>query len=391
MNTLVDTAIRNDVWDALLPMVPHLSDAGLSALAGASAWHDRRVVAKVVSDATGTASSSASMFAPALPLISRVPDHVKRVFAEEIGKLDAATFEREVKGVVAAGKLSHLLSLVPLLPKPKQDAVSDIAANFDPTEMHSALVAASDDGVLPEMLEVAAGMPLDKREQAIGIITDNEDDDLLGTALEPDQQQNVWNQVLKLSSNVPLPALQRLSDQAAFLNLESVLPNVMHAAEFTNEWNTGLAILGGIHERARKNGVPVEITVQGRLVQKVAEKALEAGLLDKAGLGKDLLEQYAKEQGIAKEFDETVLLASGAARQAATHVVHMSFGRIEEGVSPIRALADQVPGGKSVAGAVSDAAGKASGLASSLFERAKAATHAAAHAGSPDKSTYEGE
>lgn len=88
----------------------------------------------------------------------------------------------------------------------------------------------------------------------------------------------------------------------------------MQAAEFTNEWTTGLAILGGIHDRARKDGVPVQVTVQGRLVQRAAEKALEAGLLDKAGLGKDLLEQYAKEQGIAKEFDETVLLASGAAR-----------------------------------------------------------------------------
>ncbi|NMN98476.1 hypothetical protein [Antrihabitans stalactiti] len=387
MSTLVESAVRNDVWDALLPMVPHLSDAGLSGLASVSAFQDRAVVAKVVNEAVGTAQGSAALFASALPLISRVSEQVKRVFADEIGKLDPATFEREVKGVVAAGKLSDLLPLVSLLPKPKQDAVSTIAANFDPTEMHSALVAASDNGVLPEMLEVAAGMPLDKREQAIGIITDNEDDDLLGTTLEPDQQQNVWNQVLKLSSNVPLPALQRLSDQAAFLNLENVLPSVMQAAEFTNEWNTGLAILGGIHDRARKDGVPVQVTVQGRLVQKAAEKALEAGLLDKAGLGKDLLEQYAKEQGIAKEFDETVLLASGAARGAATQVVQMSFGAIEDGVSPIRALADQVPGGKSVAGAVSEAAGKASGLASSLFERAKAATHAVTQ----DKATHEGE
>ena len=387
MSAVVETAVRNDVWDALLPMVPHLSDAALGALAGVSALQDRAIVAKVVNEAVGTAQASAALFAPALPLISRVPEQVKRVFADEIGKLDPATFEREVKGVVAAGKLSDLLPLVSLLPKPKQDAVSTIAANFDPTEMHSALVAASDNGVLPEMLEVAAGMPLDKREQAIGIITDNEDDDLLGTALEPDQQQNVWNQVLKLSSNVPLPALQRLSDQAAFLNLENVLPTVMQAAEFTNEWNTGLAILGGIHDRARKDGVPVQVTVQGRLVQKAAEKALEAGLLDKAGLGKDLLEQYAKEQGIAKEFDETVLLASGAARGAATQVVQMSFGAIEDGVSPIRALADQVPSGKSVAGAVSEAAGKASGLASSLFERAKAATHVVTQ----DKATHEGE
>ncbi len=370
VNAIVDSAVRNNLWDALLPMVPHLTDAGMRTLANSPALLDRDIVATVVSQAV----VSAKLFVEALPLIATVPDAVRGSFADEIGRLEPETFDRAVRGVVAAGRLSDLLPLVSLLPKPEQNRVSEIAANFDPDEMRDALVDASDNGVLPEMLEVAAGMPLDAREQTIGIInSSDEDDDLLGVTLDVDDQQNVWNQMLKLAENVPLPALQRLSERAAFLPLDSILPSVIRAGEITNEWTASFAILSGIHQRAEKEGVPVEFTIPARLIQAAAAKASETkDTTDSMWFAKEVLRQYTKDDQAARAFDDAAVGVSTAVKGAAGSAVHISMGAIGQGVQPFQSIADQVPGAKSVADAVSGAAG----LASSLFGKAKAAvTH----------------
>ncbi|MBJ8346136.1 hypothetical protein [Antrihabitans sp. YC2-6] len=361
MNSLVDTAVRMDQWSALLALVPNLTTAGLDVLAQAQALQDRAVVAKVV---------ASDAFASALPLISRVPDAVRDTFAAEIGSLDPARFDSAVRSVLAAGRLPDLLALVPLLPKAQQDRVSAVAADFDPDEMRSALVDASESGVLPEMLGVAAGMPLEARAQTLGIINESaDDDDLLGTALEPDEQQNLWNQLLRLTDNVPSPLVQQLSERAAFLPLDNILPSVLRAGELTNEWGTSFAILSGIHDRAEKEGVPVEFTIPARLMQAAAEKASEHQNTDSPlWFAKALLAQYAKDDAAAKAFDDTAIHASAAVKGAAEGVVQISMGVLGDGVQPIKSLT-----GKSVAEAVSNAAGVAGGLASSLFGRAKAA------------------
>ncbi|MBJ8340066.1 hypothetical protein JGU71_14320 [Antrihabitans sp. YC3-6] len=376
MKGVVAAADRDDLWAAVVPLVPNFTAAGRREFAAALGNVDG--VEKLVD----AAAAVPALFPLILPLAT---DPIKERLAAAVGKLEVSEFERIVQSVIAANALTELLPIVPMLPKAAQERVSDLAANFDPTQMREALVDASENGVLPELLEVAAGMPLAAREQTVGIISDSaEDDDLLGVTLEPDDQQNVWNQLLKLADDVPLPALEQLSQRAAFLPLDGVMPSVLKAAEATNEWTTSFAILSGIHKRAESEGVPLEFTVPARLIQMAAEKASETtDTTDSLWFAKALLAQYAKDDAYAKTFDDTAIHASAAVRGAAESAVQVSMGLIGEGTQPIRSVAAVVPGGKTVTDAVTGAADLATGLASSLFGRAKAASKAVSDAVAP--------
>ena len=343
MNAVIDSVVGTSQWHAVLPLFPHLSDRALNALAAATAFADRAAVGSIVRDAV-----EASAFVLVLPLIAEVSDSVRHNFAHEVGALDSSTFERVVQTVIAAERLSEFLPIVPLLPKVQQDQLSAMAARFDPEEMREALVDASENGVLPEMFQIAAGMPLEAREQAVEIINTNADDeDLLGTTLEPEEQQSIWNQVLRLTDNVPAPLIQQLSDRAAFLPLDNILPSILRAGELTNEWQTSFALLSGIQDRAQMEGVSLEFTVPTQLLQAAVAKA--------------------GEQANPLSFARTLL--SQSPNDMASSAVQISVGFLGDGVAPIRAFAE----GASVTEVVADVAGKAGGLASSLFGRAKAA------------------
>lgn len=366
---LMDAAIREDMVAAILPVLPRLSDRALSALAGAPRLQDHRVIGKIVSD-----SLAEKAFSSTLVLFTRAGEDVRQTFADTLAELEPETFESAVSAAFDDGRLPDLLKLVPVFPVETIERMSAILAEYGRKSMRRALVQSSEQGTLPEMLEVMAGMPLAAREATIKIIAESvSDDDLLGAALEPQQQQDIWNQLLRVAEDVPLPLLEKLSDKAAYLPLESLLPSVLKAGELTNAWSASFAILSGIHDRARKEGVPVEFRIPVRLLQSAAARAAENDeLVERFWFAREMLSVFAHDPTVSAAMDEAAIATSVAIKGVAGSVVHVSMGLVEENADSLKLLAEQLQAGK-VGDAVTSAADVASGIAASLIGRARAA------------------
>ncbi|CAM3848277.1 hypothetical protein [Smaragdicoccus niigatensis] len=366
---LMDAAIREDMVAALLPILPRLSERALTALAAAPRLQDHRVIGKIVSD-----SLVEKAFPETLVLFRRAGEDVRQTFADAVAELDAEKLEIAFEESFVAGRLPDLLAVVPMLPPETIVDMSAIVAEYSPKAMRTALVQASEQGTLPELFEIMAGMPIAAREKAISIITESaSDDDLLGAALEPEEQQAVWNQLLRVAADVPLPLLEKLSHKAAFLPLESLLPSVLKAGELTNAWSASFAIVSGIHDRARREGVPVEFRIPLRLLQSAAARAAEnEEFAERFWFAREVLSTFAHDPAVAAALDDAAIVTSEVIRGVAGSAVEISMGLVEDNANSLKILAGHLQSGN-VTDAVTSAADVASGIAASLIGRARAA------------------
>ncbi|CAM3907506.1 hypothetical protein [Smaragdicoccus niigatensis] len=341
MSGLAESAIRNDLWAGVAPIIPLMPESTLRVLADTQIVQDPESARKIMRDALAAVGQSGPdnpLLAQLLPLLQVVPSATKQIVADELGNLSEGDLDRCIHSVVAAGQVPKLMRIVPLLSRRAQRRVTAAVASFDRDALRSELIEARDNGVLPEMLGVVGDLPADRREETLGIITESVyDEDLLGNDLEPEAQRAIWGQVLRLAADLP-GAVDRLTEAAGMLKLDDVLTAILSAAESPADWAVGFAILGGIHDRAMKDGLAVETTVQGKLVQAAAEQVSKSGALQRFWFADALLKEYVKDQGVAREFDNTTILLATTARELPKQLFEISFGKLEEGVAPIRTL-----------------------------------------------------
>ncbi|MCE5288920.1 MAG: hypothetical protein LLG14_06710 [Nocardiaceae bacterium] len=314
MAAIAESAVRTDQWSTLSSLIPLLPEESLRALAASPTLRDASTARIVISDAVG----GHNLIPNVLPLVNLVTDEVRQLIADEISALSPEALDELARDVLERKQWANLLPLVALMTPEARAHFTSATAGFDRDSLMSAMVSANDHGRFSEMLSIASAMPAAARRLAVEIISDSVyEEDFLGTALDAASQQAVWRQVLKLADNLPAPVLKGLADGASLLNLDGVYHAILSSAESPEDWKTGFAILSGIHDRATEDGVPVEVTVQGKLIQAAVEQIAESKALQNFSFAHALLEGALTNEGVAHGFDNAAIKLTTTARESA--------------------------------------------------------------------------
>lgn len=318
MAAISESAARTNQWATLSTIVPVLSHEALIALAAAPRLQNPETARSIISGELGPRK----LLGNVLPLANLVPVPIQQIVADEISAMSSDELDDFARLVLRQKHWASLLPLVALMTEEAQRHFTTATAGFDRDALRSAMVHANDQGRFSEMLAIAAAMPAAARRLAVEIISDSiYEEDFLGTALDPISQQAIWGQVLKLADNLPDTVLKGLSDGAALLNLDGVFHAILSSAESPEDWKVGFAILSGIHDRATEDGVPVEVTVQGKLVQAAVAQIAESRALQGFSFA-HALQSYLSDEGAARGFDNAAIKLTTTARVGVDVLAH---------------------------------------------------------------------
>lgn len=264
---LVDGVGRSNGWQRVVPLLKYLPEDAQDRLARLPALGDRTVLGALTE-----ASQRTQDWTGLLALVPRLNADSTKALA------DVFAAGQDIDPLVGAatrhGALHALMPLAEHLPPPLRDKLSAAMGGLGRDEMSTTFAAASAAGRLPELLTVAAAMPADAREQAVGVVVENaDDDDLLGMTLDESQQQELWSPLLQLAQGVPAPLLGQLGERAASLQLDTALPAILQAAEQTGAWGTGLALVQGVNKTLDDAGLGEVVAVPAALARRAAEQA----------------------------------------------------------------------------------------------------------------------
>lgn len=276
---ITQATIDTGSWPTTLPIVPFLPAAARKTLAGLPAFSDPTVIAQVVD-----AARSSDRWAHVLPMVPVLSETVRKQVAGLLADGDVAVVDRLVEAAVATDQWDALLPLIPSLPKPLADRVSKKASTLDKDALAAAMSSASESGHLDTMMDVAASMDDDAKENVVQVIVDGaEDDDLLGSTLDTDARDALWGKVMGLAEGSPAPLLEELGKRAAAVHLDDVVPMIMSASDVSGMWQTGLNILSGTDDQLGEGVVASAMAVPSDVMQRAAEQIESMGIKDRLG------------------------------------------------------------------------------------------------------------
>ncbi|CAM3958969.1 hypothetical protein [Smaragdicoccus niigatensis] len=267
LTALTQAAHDSQDWVGLLSLGAYLPGESAKYIAGVATTHRKEVVAAAL---TGD-----NTLAGALHLSAYASPTVQRAYADAISSLPGPQIDAAVRATVRIGRMPQLLPLVDLMPAAARARVTAAAAALDSDEMKSALVQASEGGHLPAMLNIAAEMPAEARTKVTDVIAANAEDDLLGSNLDEAGQQEVLASLLKVAQGASASTIELLSQQISLLNVESIAPGLLQAADLTGAWDTGLALFNGLQKQAELAGVTIPMNAPEELLKKAQEIAAD--------------------------------------------------------------------------------------------------------------------
>ncbi|MCE5292595.1 MAG: hypothetical protein LLG14_25630 [Nocardiaceae bacterium] len=268
LTALAQAAHDTQDWAGLLSLGAYLPAESAKHIAGVATTHRKEVVA--------AALAGDNTLAGALHLSAYASPTVQRAYADAISALPGPQIDAAVRATVRIGRMQQLLPLVELMPPAARARVTAAAAALDSNEMKAALVQASDSGHLPTMLNIAAEMPAEARTKVTEVIAENaDDDDLLGSSLDEAGQQEVLASLLRVAQGASANTIELLSQQISLLNVESIAPGLLQAADLTGAWDTGLALFNGLQKQAELAGVSIPVNAPEELLKKAQEIAAD--------------------------------------------------------------------------------------------------------------------
>ncbi|MGE4425874.1 MAG: hypothetical protein AB7G37_05400 [Solirubrobacteraceae bacterium] len=282
LDGLLRTADREALWPEALDLLDHAGPELLRDLG------DRAASLGVLEGLVGAVLDQELLDA-LLPVVPGLSEETQRALAQLEVIRDPAALQAIVGAAERHALWSSLLPLVAHLPPASRDEVARLAGHLEPALLIDLVGVVDEHRLWPIFVPLAADHTDDAgRERIALVIAEVHEQAIVGLA-DAVERDDLWEPLLRIAERMRPDQLDRIADRLLSDGLDDRIGPLLNATRTSGLWPTGLRILAGLDEPLLERLSGPAATIDPALRATARAEAETLGVLERLGpLGRAL-------------------------------------------------------------------------------------------------------